>query len=650
MKNLCLSFIIFNLLLAQCDNASEYVCQLNPACEWFSETKEGECSDLNQLECQSARYNYCYWNYGYGGQGECAGGDYTMVNGYCIESQNIINEYIDERVDEALIKILLDNGFEKFELNNETLFKIGNRRETLTFSYSDIHTKSNGIEFINPKIQFDNKIFKSHPSPKDLYDAAEEEGKNCEDTDNTARDRDGDDCRSYSGNPDWCGNYNDDDFNSMTMCCACGGGIKSDDAKYDKRDNLKEKEYYNTNTILMTESASINLSFKQLIYLLEQAIYHEELGKITDFDIHFENIYLSHNTDHPWEDFSTVEVSIEDIKIMFDGYLNQKILDDIDRQMRIPNMNQSFEVSVEGFQIDKVLGSQEEDFLKDPLNMISPILAEYSNDIFRLDLVNIKGGYLPQNNKLEFSFDLKHPFIKVNTLSSVDVLFDLTNPDKSILNSAHLEQEIGFNFPKHINIMLDRRIIEEMDRENIPIRPTRLPNEMNLSMKIDYNDLQELLNAINRGESPNFDMNAIFNLSASLGNMAFDIADTETFRNGPRGIEWEKVFFSNVDVSSLSANFNLQRNNINVKSELYTNLFKGKLNGDVDIYDPENPWINKLDLNIYNINDIVMDYIKIIEEEGRFKIETNPYSNDINISVYGNLKNPQIQGIGPADR
>ena len=175
--------------------------------------------------------------------------------------------------------------------------------------------------------------------------------------------------------------------------------------------------------------------------------------------------------------------------------------------------------------------------------MISPILAEYSNDIFRLDLVNIKGGYLPQNNKLEFSFDLKHPFIKVNTLSSVDVLFDLTNPDKSILNSAHLEQEIGFNFPKHINIMLDRRIIEEMDRENIPIRPTRLPNEMNLSMKIDYNDLQELLNAINRGESPNFDMNAIFNLSASLGNMAFDIADTETFRNGPRGIEWEKYFF-----------------------------------------------------------------------------------------------------------
>ena len=70
---------------------------------------------------------------------------------------------------------------------------------------------------------------------------------------------------------------------------------------------------------------------------------------------------------------------------------------------------------------------------------------------------------------------------------------------------------------------------------------------------------------------------------------------------------------------------------MNLKSELYTNLFKAELNGDIDIYDPENPWVNKLNLNIYNVNDIVMDYIKIIEQEGRVKIETNTYNNDINI-------------------
>ena len=45
-----------------------------------------------------------------------------------------------------------------------------------------------------------------------------------------------------------------------------------------------------------------------------------------------------------------------------------------------------------------------------------------------------------------------------------------------------------------------------------------------------------------------------------------------------------------------------------------------------------------------------MDYIKIIEQEGRVKIETNTYNNDINISIYGNLKNPQIRGIGPVDK
>ncbi|KAH8053324.1 hypothetical protein JL722_9548 [Aureococcus anophagefferens] len=43
----------------------------------------------------------------------------------------------------------------------------------------------------------------------------------CEDTDNGATDRDGDGCAAYQGNPSWCGNYDDDDFSSNVMCCAC---------------------------------------------------------------------------------------------------------------------------------------------------------------------------------------------------------------------------------------------------------------------------------------------------------------------------------------------------------------------------------------------------------------------------------------------
>ena len=51
----------------------------------------------------------------------------------------------------------------------------------------------------------------------------------CIDTDNGAVDVDpwNDACTDYIGNTHWCGNYDDDDFTSHTMCCACGGGAAS---------------------------------------------------------------------------------------------------------------------------------------------------------------------------------------------------------------------------------------------------------------------------------------------------------------------------------------------------------------------------------------------------------------------------------------
>ena len=46
----------------------------------------------------------------------------------------------------------------------------------------------------------------------------------CEDTDNGALDSYGDACSTYNENVQWCGNYDDDDFASTSMCCACRGG------------------------------------------------------------------------------------------------------------------------------------------------------------------------------------------------------------------------------------------------------------------------------------------------------------------------------------------------------------------------------------------------------------------------------------------
>ncbi len=51
-----------------------------------------------------------------------------------------------------------------------------------------------------------------------------ESGGGCSDTDNGAVDTYGDGCAGYTQYPSWCGGYDDDDFNSGDMCCACGGG------------------------------------------------------------------------------------------------------------------------------------------------------------------------------------------------------------------------------------------------------------------------------------------------------------------------------------------------------------------------------------------------------------------------------------------
>ena len=46
----------------------------------------------------------------------------------------------------------------------------------------------------------------------------------CENTDNGATDPYGDNCNDYASNTHWCGGYDDSDFISNSMCCACGGG------------------------------------------------------------------------------------------------------------------------------------------------------------------------------------------------------------------------------------------------------------------------------------------------------------------------------------------------------------------------------------------------------------------------------------------
>ena len=49
-------------------------------------------------------------------------------------------------------------------------------------------------------------------------------GGSCIDTDNEAKDNYYKDCSHYTQYPHQCGGYDDNDFSSNDMCCACGGG------------------------------------------------------------------------------------------------------------------------------------------------------------------------------------------------------------------------------------------------------------------------------------------------------------------------------------------------------------------------------------------------------------------------------------------
>jgi len=271
------------------------------------------------------------------------------------------------------------------------------------------------------------------------------------------------------------------------------------------------------------------------------------------------------------------------------------------------------------------------------------------DDLLKIEYCNIEAEYLPKSNKIQLLFDIEHPFAGFKSLVNSGVSINYNDPEDSKWNSAYAEFELRYKFPEIIDLDLEK-VVDIYGHEEI--LTTRVPNSANVGFSIKYDDLQSSIDKIKNRQNRFMDaaLDAIgdgkLNLNGDLKNLGVSFVEIESFK---RGIDREYEYI-NLNVDNFSADANIQRNNVNIKSQLYTNLFKAELNGDVDIYDPENPWVNKLTLNVYNVTDIVMDYIKIIEEEGRFKIETNPYSNDINISIYGNLKNPQIRGIEPLDR
>ena len=93
--------------------------------------------------------------------------------------------------------------------------------------------KEASLQKINPdQVLYQEKIdfyanLKANPPQEDSYNPT----RDCADTDDGAVDSYGDGCAGYTTSPSWCGGFDDDDFVSGDMCCACGGG--ADDGQGD---------------------------------------------------------------------------------------------------------------------------------------------------------------------------------------------------------------------------------------------------------------------------------------------------------------------------------------------------------------------------------------------------------------------------------
>ena len=101
--------------------------------------------------------------------------------------------------------------------------------ESANYEYDeDAATDSPGAEAVVPAAKLNGvkneALAANHRRMWNSYEGPH--NSECIDTDNGAVDVDpwNDACKDYIGNTHWCANYDDDDFTSNTMCCACGGG------------------------------------------------------------------------------------------------------------------------------------------------------------------------------------------------------------------------------------------------------------------------------------------------------------------------------------------------------------------------------------------------------------------------------------------
>ena len=272
-------------------------------------------------------------------------------------------------------------------------------------------------------------------------------------------------------------------------------------------------------------SIAFNIPLDKFIYILGDMINNENVGKLKELNIKCVGGHLSQTNESEYMQWSRLEAAIGKIEFNFNGYINQKIIDDIDKQIRIPDINQEISLSFSDFEILKVLGNDGSDLLLEPLKMLN--IEQYRNKLYKIKNASAKAQYLPLSNKVAFEAKFNHPFLTLNTSSSTDIDFNYTDPDNSKFLSTTQDFSLQFSLPNNKNLDLDKLNLDHLEGAI-----SRIPDNIFVSFNLKYDNLQDLINQFDYNEDNiSLSSNAYANLSFNINNFAFRIADLESLQN-----------------------------------------------------------------------------------------------------------------------
>ena len=678
-------FIMVNLIYSDCTTLSQYQCMVDTECQWIDDYKQGLCSDLNQSQCNSGDYGYCFWGDSYGGLEECQGGNYSISQGFCAENQNIVTNFIDNSIDDSIESLLINFGYQK--LGDKNIYLINNRggKEKIILSYDEINITYDGFELINPSFVYD-----------------------------------------------WNSSY-------------------------------KEKHVYNYDKIIF------HVSFDQIYSLITEFIYNKKINKISDLHIetyNFQYIGSNHRLDSKnIKPNNILKFSINKIELIFNGYINEAIIKNLDLNRELPAFNQNLKFKIQDFEVDEFIINNIDQ--KDEIvNLLS--LQRHKQELFSINNLEFDMKYLPENNFYNTSVNFDHPYFKFDIIDNINIQnLETLDVEKIKIGNSNTELGALIKLPKNINIDLSQFIGKNI---NIVIPETiegrfvidgkypgflssiiGIPTYFNYVEKAYASDAHTQIKTIyeeckiwraTHSDFPDdiyemieedasnisnatllkwqFEIDLIQSSESYSGiegsiiatsteempggadkQVCFNVADgkytgygtseecAEYFISGAKRFDYSKnsgksnknneimeewvdinslnfnfnfnlsgfsfsisdlkepkipiEFFNNLLLSNISLDFNYQNSLLNINSTIDSNLFDMSGNGLIDFKDYNNPWIDKGIIIISDISQQLESFIKILEEDIDHPFPRN--FNDILLNITGYLEEPRIKGM-----